>query len=1120
MAADGDDAEGAASGRQAPLSNNGSGQSFPSTVATGGSTGTIGGTGRRWRLANWRLRRKLIVVLLVPSLATILFAGLVVRTEVTQINSLGSVLDEARLGAQASSVIDAVQQERDAALVFAGTGRASGGDVYTQKIAATDAQVKAYTAAISSDGKVGPAAQAAAETSTNSLGGLGVLRSSLQSTAYPPSASLLVYDTIIANLLQVSSAVANDAGSTGQSSQAVNQFSHLKEDLAQQNSVMLLTTSPGQSSQALTDQLRGAQSAQQSDLAAYNSAASLDQQQQFGDTVSGPPVDAQASYVEQVLAQGAAGNTANGAVALSQQDVMNNGAATVKLYRQLEQNLQDQFQTNLTDLRTSTEHEVLINLLIALIILLVALAIMLSVSASLISPLRSLRTNALDVARNRLPAAVKRILASDDPIEASRDVLDPVPPFTREEIGEVARSFDVVQDQAVRLAAEQAVLRDNVNAIFVNLSRRSQALVERQLALIDRLEKDEQDPDQLSNLFELDHLATRMRRNSESLLVLSGSGLAKRMSRPVPIGELVGAAVSEVEQYARIDVGAPPNASVLGRVVNDLIHLIAELLDNATTYSEPNTKVNVRIARTRARELAIQVTDRGVGMSEDDIRSANERLADPPAIDVGVTRRMGLYVVARLAKRHGIRVKLRANEDIDGGTVALIVIPEELVHRPGEEPLGTGLSGALSGGLGNSMGGGSGIAGAFDAPELPAAPERGRKPETQGAAAAAAGIAGAFGLASSRNTGRDEARPPAPADDEEIFFDEEQPAAAEPATAYWGAGDFGRSEPEPERQQAPPQAPSRPQQAEPEAFWEAHTEAGALPAVPAEPPEPMPAEAAADKPVVHHDFDAPTERLPIYEAVLSQWFRPDENAPNGAANGSNGSNGSANGAAHPAPPAPAAPVAPAEPVRPADPEPQADPDSGGLPTRVPGRAAAAAGFQMERRGDTGSTPRPAGLSGTAPRNGGSGGTSSTSSTGSTGGIAAALGGGSNGHAATPPPAAQAGPAPFSPGVPLTAENAWQTPADEGWQAAEALLAPVSETTSVGLPKRVPKAHLVPGSASNQAPAKEDAATPPRSAEAIRGRMSSFQQGVRRGRHALTEAYSGESTNQHRHEEQE
>ena len=230
---------------------------------------------------------------------------------------------------------------------------------------------------------------------------------------------------------------------------------------------------------------------------------------------------------------------------------------------------------------------------------------------------------------------MQRILADPDPAEAAKHAVEPVAVFTLEETGQLARSFDAVQEQAILMATEQALLRDNINSIFVNLSRRSQALVERQLNLIERLEQDEQDPEQLASLFELDHLATRMRRNSESLLVLSGTGLSRQLNRPVPVAEVVGAAVSEVEHYTRVEVAIAPEVAVQGRAVSDLMHLIAELVDNATFFSEPEKKVTVRMAMTRKKELAIQITDRGV----EHVRGGDPGGQRPPGRPAGPGRR-------------------------------------------------------------------------------------------------------------------------------------------------------------------------------------------------------------------------------------------------------------------------------------------------------------------------------------------------------------------------------------------------------------------------------------------------------------------------------------------------
>jgi len=1065
-------------------------------------------TSGRWRLRNWRLRWKLLIVLLVPLVTALALGALRVTSQLQNANVYDKINEQLALSSSLSDVMDSLQREREQISLFVTSGGAFGTPPGGAATTAVDASVEAFRQVATNDTNLDAPTQLAVSNALNSLGDLSALRSVSSGTKFPEVDVLSGYNQILTSLLQSCQLLI-----AGAPDQRVNvlagglfELRQAKEEFSLSNAILMMTVTQIRNPDGTTsngwvflpgtqDQLSAANAEFDASISSFNSGASAVDRQMYLDTVTGQDVDTRAKLVTLIQQRAGAGlgPPLPGQENVQPTTVQNAGDATAGLLRDAELNMNSELKAQTNSLASAAKTQAFQDGGILAGALLIAFLVTLMVARSLVQSLRRLRSGALEVARSKLPQSVQRILADPDPIKASNKAVEPVPVFTADEIGEVARSFDVVHGQAVRLAAEQAVLRDNVNAIFINLSRRSQALVERQLALIDRLEKDEQDPDQLANLFELDHLATRMRRNSESLLVLSGSGLAKRMSRPVPIGELVGAAVSEVEQYARIDVGAPPAASVLGRVVNDLIHLVAELLDNATSYSEPNTRVSVRIARTRSRELAIQITDRGVGMSEDDVRLANERLANPPDIDVGVTRRMGLYVVARLARRHNIRVKLRANEDIDGGTVALIVIPEDLIHRPGEDAMGGG-GGQLSTGDKLPPVPQPGIVDTF--PPVGAMPvDMPVNAELAGAATAAAGIAGAFGLASARAAREDAtatggnrlgAMPTNPGMTDS--------GVHEPATSFW-ASDF---EPHGKLEITDVQ-PAVTDTGEPVAsnaasLWEAHTAVDAVPVEITGEPWPTPAPAPSQQQRPRPEVDAPTERLPIYEAVLSQWFRADEASnghahvatnghdTNGASTPSNG-NGNGNGTV----------VTPAIEV----PEKQKQDPVGPLPTRVPGRAGAAAGFGMQDRlsGDTGAAPAPAVSS--APVTNGS---SYAESNGDT--------------------------------------DAWQTPADEGWQRAEALLAPVSETTTAGLPKRVPKAHLVPGSAAPRPePGSMQASgggrsgrgtvappsLPPRTADAVRGRMSSFQQGLRRGRHQMIEAYSGEASHPSAHradEEQE
>jgi anti-sigma regulatory factor (Ser/Thr protein kinase) len=563
------------------------------------------------------------------------------------------------------------------------------------------------------------------------------------------------------------------------------------------------------------------------------------------------------------------------------------------------------------------------------------------------------------------------------------------------------------------MAAEQALLRENVNGIFVNLSRRSQRLVERQLGVIDRLEADEQDPDHLASLFELDHLATRLRRNGESLLVLSGAGLAKSVPKPVPAADVIGAAVSEIEQYARIELGIVPEVSVQGLAIHDLVHVLAELLDNATYFSEPETKITVRAVVTRKKALAIQVTDHGVGMSDDQIQEVNKRLADPPDLDVSVTRRMGLYVVARLAQRHGIEVRLRENEDIEGGIIARVVVPAEVLTqmRANTQTSPPHNRNEIS---------------------MPSMPPINRQQPTQ------------------THTPPPAHKPPPPPPqqnggsnsgglvplDQPISLDDLvgnnnaagpflSPAwpTSDDLTSVNGEGASSSANSMAETQFTPLVLPKR--------------EPKYVPVTPDEPPAPQ---AEAEKSAL--EDDVPTRRLPIYQSVLSRWFSEEGEAE---------------------------PEAPAE-----EPEPIV-PDR-----RDHARQAVPPYSDYERQ---------------------------------------------------PYEPPQAEPVPEMPEVrqevrrerPAPREEepihlpepqrGWESAADNGWQAAQALLeSKDEEITPAGLPKRVPNAYLVPGSVG---PSEQDVFADAtigqpgkgaiaRSATAARSRMASFQRGYTSGRHAMKE----------------
>jgi signal transduction histidine kinase len=351
-------------------------------------------------------------------------------------------------------------------------------------------------------------------------------------------------------------------------------------------------------------------------------------------------------------------------------------------YSEIESDLTDAAVSEAAQIADDAQRDAFITGAAVVIALLAAFILAGMVARQMSRSMRQLRNAAFGIAEQRLPMLVDQ-LSRTDPGRVDTKVT-PIPISTTDEIGEVARAFDQVHREAVRLAAEQALLRGNINAIFTNLSRRNQSLIEGQLTLITDLENNEADPDQLENLFKLDHLATRMRRNGENLLVLAGEEPGRRWDQPVPLVDVLRAASSEVEQYERIELSGVPEAEIHGRAVTDLVHLLAELLENATTFSSPQTKVRVTATRLPDGRVMIEIHDKGIGLTAEDFADINHKLANPPTVDAAISQRMGLFVVGRLSDRHGIRVQLRPSGE-QAGTTSLVMLPDAITHGGGGE---------------------------------------------------------------------------------------------------------------------------------------------------------------------------------------------------------------------------------------------------------------------------------------------------------------------------------------------------------------------------------------------------------------------------------------------------
>ncbi|MFH8797417.1 nitrate- and nitrite sensing domain-containing protein [Streptomyces sp. NPDC017941] len=358
------------------------------------------------------------------------------------------------------------------------------------------------------------------------------------------------------------------------------------------------------------------------------------------------------------------------------------GVTTLKFdaYRTIESDLADKAVNEASGIADDARTDAFITGAVVVVALLAAFLLAGLMARQMSRSMRSLRTAAFGIAEQRLPMLVDQLSRTHPGRVDTR--VQPIPITSTDEIGEVARAFDQVHREAVRLASEQALLRGNINAIFTNLSRRNQSLIEGQLTLITDLENNEADPDQLESLFRLDHLATRMRRNGENLLVLSGEEPGRRWDQPVPLVDVLRAASSEVEQYERIELSGVPEAEIHGLAVTDLVHLLAELLENATTFSSPQTKVRVTATRLPDGRVMIEIHDKGIGLTAEDFADINHRLANPPTVDAAISQRMGLFVVGRLSDRHGIRVQLRPSGE-QAGTTSLVMLPDNITHGGG-----------------------------------------------------------------------------------------------------------------------------------------------------------------------------------------------------------------------------------------------------------------------------------------------------------------------------------------------------------------------------------------------------------------------------------------------------
>jgi signal transduction histidine kinase len=646
----------------------------------------------RWR--NWRLPVKLGAVMIVPVLVCLALGIALISTDVAKAGDYARADRMTGLNASMRDAISGLQAERQLAATPQSAG-ASGAHrtAAWQQVDQALSVARQNIAAEVASGSLDSAAAAEWATVDRQLTELGSVRASQQANqpgSTDASNEVGDYTQLIDSLLAFDRVLATDVSDAqvARDAMALYDVSAAREEVRYQQAVVLAGIGSGVMSVADVTALHGSEARLASRISDFHAVADADVADAYARAVGGPTLANQSTLLGQAIDQsgGMSGMPEPGMMIQVPVTVWNQANdAVVAGLDQVIDDLASQLANTSSSLRQQASDNAGLAAAALIGTLLVAIAVMIVMARQLLRSLGVLRDAARDIAGRQLPATVERIRSG----ESVDPTVTPVPVSGTDEVGQLARAFDAVHGEARRLAVEQANLRANYTDLFRNLSRRSQGLVQRQLRLIEQLERDEEDPDQLSALFQLDHLATRMRRNNENLMVLSGGDLGRGPGQPIGLTDVLRAAVSEIEQYQRVQVQPPPQAQIVGYAAGDLVRLLAELLDNATAFSAPDTQVTISSHRGRGRAVVIDIVDHGIGMNDAELARANTSLAEAEGVEGRVSRRLGLFVVARLASQHGVRVRLHGGADIPGLRVTVTVPADVVVPEP--EPIPTGL---------------------------------------------------------------------------------------------------------------------------------------------------------------------------------------------------------------------------------------------------------------------------------------------------------------------------------------------------------------------------------------------------------------------------------------------
>ena len=590
-----------------------------------------------FRVSEWSVRRKVVAVLALPVILAAVFGGLRVRTELVSASDYSTNQQQATVLAPAIAYLDA-------------TERLALPSSLADSMADTD-PTNAYTVALAGLKRAAGSANLTAAQKAN-VADLILVGEQLKTGSGTGSTGTapVQLDEMATDVTRLITSTLDTNGAPDPRTAALIETVNARLSLVKQQ---LLIQGATQSAASLLDSIW---------LAAEIGVEGQALQSVQGNTTGGRRVNNLIAANGTRLGQA----TTEKAASLGAQP------KTFRTYDALSASLLTKIDANLADSAAAAKKRAITDSAVILLALLASLLLALLIAGALIRPLRKLRAGAHEVAHEKLPETVRRIRNGQEP-----DEITPIPVQTHEELGQLARAVDDMHRQAVTLATGEAQLRSQVGAMFVTLSRRNTTLVNQQLALIESLEQDEEDPQRLEQLFALDHLATRMRRTAESLVILGGTSGRAASFEELSVSDIVHAAVSEVQDYQRVRIDAAPERMVSGRVASDVVHLMAELIDNALSYSPPGSPVQIQASEDNGK-VEIEIIDSGLGMAGDALAKANESLKRGGEVTVDTARRMGLFVVSRLAEEHGLKVKLRRNAN-GGGIIATITLPAEVL---------------------------------------------------------------------------------------------------------------------------------------------------------------------------------------------------------------------------------------------------------------------------------------------------------------------------------------------------------------------------------------------------------------------------------------------------------